>query len=83
MLQEMHDYQRRGYTPKVKPTKACKSCSLMDLCFPKLLKSKSVIHYVQSKMEEKYRKCKLNIWDNEHRRASYYNYQYRGNDAQQ
>lgn len=33
---EMHSYFQRGYTPRVKPTKACKSCSLADICLPEL-----------------------------------------------
>lgn len=36
MSTEMHAYFERGYTPKVKPTKACRSCSLADLCLPQL-----------------------------------------------
>lgn len=32
--QEMHAYFQRGYTPKVKPFKGCKSCSLADVCLP-------------------------------------------------
>jgi CRISPR-associated exonuclease Cas4 len=34
--QEMHAYFQRGYTPKVKPFKGCKSCSLADVCLPTL-----------------------------------------------
>lgn len=52
LLQEMHDLYRRGYTPKVKPTKACNACSLKDLCLPKLLKNRSVSAYLKSAMEE-------------------------------
>ena len=33
---EMHDYFSKGYTPRVKPTKACQSCSLKDICLPEL-----------------------------------------------
>lgn len=33
---EMHDYFARGYTPKVKPFKGCKSCSLADICLPEV-----------------------------------------------
>ncbi len=33
---EMHAYFQRGYTPKVKPFKGCKSCSLADICLPHL-----------------------------------------------
>ena len=28
MLKEMHEYYKRGYTPKVKTTPKCKSCSI-------------------------------------------------------
>ena len=34
--QEMHSYFERGYTPRVKPSKACKSCSLENVCMPEL-----------------------------------------------
>jgi CRISPR-associated exonuclease Cas4 len=33
---EMHAYFERGYTPRVKPSKACRSCSLKDVCMPGL-----------------------------------------------
>lgn len=36
MAKEMHNYYDRGYTPKVKPNKSCRSCSLNDICFSKL-----------------------------------------------
>lgn len=36
MAAEMHNYFARGYTPRVKPTKACRSCSLTDVCLPAL-----------------------------------------------
>jgi CRISPR-associated exonuclease Cas4 len=36
---EMHAYFKRGYTPRVKPGKACHSCSLVDICLPKLLEN--------------------------------------------
>ncbi|MDL2233430.1 CRISPR-associated protein Cas4 [Ruminococcaceae bacterium OttesenSCG-928-L11] len=35
MLAEMHDYRRRGHTPKSKPNKSCKACSLRECCVPK------------------------------------------------
>lgn len=35
--QEMRDLYKRGYTPKVKPSKACQSCSLIDVCLPNLM----------------------------------------------
>jgi CRISPR-associated exonuclease Cas4 len=37
MVEEMHNYFQRGYTPKVKTSKACRSCSLADICLPVLL----------------------------------------------
>lgn len=34
--EEMHRYMHRGHTPKVRRTKACVSCSLVDICVPSL-----------------------------------------------
>ena len=36
MAKEMHDYFKRGYTPRVKPFKGCRACSLADVCLPEL-----------------------------------------------
>jgi len=36
MSEEMHAYFQRGYTPRVKTSKACRSCSLADICLPEL-----------------------------------------------
>jgi CRISPR-associated exonuclease Cas4 len=36
MSEEMHNYFGRGYTPRVKPFKGCRSCSLADVCLPVL-----------------------------------------------
>ena len=53
MLQEMHDYFRRGHTPKVKPSRSCKSCSLRDLCLPELLRNKqSAASYIRTHLQE-------------------------------
>ena len=52
LLKEMHELYRRGFTPKVKPSKACNSCSLKDLCLPKLMKTRSVAVYLKNAMEE-------------------------------
>lgn len=52
MFLEMHDYYDRRYTPKVKPNKSCKSCSLMEICIPKLGKNPSVKHYIQKNLRE-------------------------------
>ena len=53
MFQEMHQYYKRQYTPKVKPGKKCTACSLKDVCLPKLGKNGSVKMYLaQALMEE-------------------------------
>jgi len=46
---EMRTYYQRGYTPKVKPKKVCVSCSLKDVCLPKLPTS-SVKEYINEKV---------------------------------
>lgn len=51
LLIQMHDLYRRGYTPKVKPSKACNACSLKDLCLPRLMKTRSVAAYLMDAME--------------------------------
>ena len=51
-ITEMHQLYQRGYTPKVKPSKACNACSLKELCLPVLCKGKSVKAYLTAAMEE-------------------------------
>lgn len=51
-LAEMHQLYQRGYTPKVKPTKACAACSLQDLCLPKLMRTRPVAAYLADAMED-------------------------------
>lgn len=51
MLEEMHRLYARGYTPKVKPTKGCSSCSLKELCLPALMKGKTTDTYLLQAME--------------------------------
>ena len=51
--EEMHQYYRRGYTPKAKPTKSCAACSLKDLCLPQLSRRGSVSGYLKQAMEER------------------------------
>lgn len=51
LLGEMHHLYARGYTPKVKKTKRCESCSLKAICLPKLEKSKSVARYISENLE--------------------------------
>lgn len=49
---EMHDYYERNYTPKVKTSKGCVSCSLKDICMPKIDKSGSVESYINKMLGE-------------------------------
>lgn len=52
MLEEMHSYAVRGYTPKVKPSKSCNACSLKELCLPALMRKTSVRSYLDSRLKE-------------------------------
>lgn len=52
IFQEMHQYYTRKYTPKVKKSKACSSCSLKEICLPGLEKSISVGKYMAQILEE-------------------------------
>lgn len=50
--QEMHAYFARGYTPRVKPFKGCRACSLADLCLPHLQNARiSAAAYTLSQIE--------------------------------
>ena len=49
---EMHDYYEQNYTPKVKTSKGCVSCSLKDICMPKIDKSGSVESYINKMLGE-------------------------------
>jgi CRISPR-associated exonuclease Cas4 len=52
MSDEMHAYFQRGYTPRVKPSKACRSCSLADICLPGLLENViPASKYIQQQVE--------------------------------
>jgi len=52
LLEEMHRYSSRGYTPKVKTGIFCRACSLSELCLPKLCKNISATEYVNNKLKE-------------------------------
>lgn len=52
-LSEMHALYKRGYTPKVKPSKACRACSLFEQCLPGALKAKAVKAYIEESLCEK------------------------------
>lgn len=53
MSAEMHNYFSRGYTPKVKMHKGCRSCSLADICLP-VLNEKVVAasRYIKQNVED-------------------------------
>ena len=49
---EMHAYYQRGYTPRVRPSKACRSCSLAHICLPKLQRRKALAsRYIEQYIE--------------------------------
>lgn len=50
--EEMHQYSRRGHTPRAKPTQSCKACSLKDLCLPQLARREPVSSYLKHALEE-------------------------------
>ncbi len=52
LCREMHGLYRKGYTPKVKTSKKCRSCSLKDLCLPKLNKNLDVEQYIADRLGE-------------------------------
>lgn len=47
IFKEMHEIYDRRHTPKVKPAKSCKACSLTEICMPKLCKNPSVSNYIK------------------------------------
>lgn len=52
MLSEMHKLVQRGSTPKVKPSKSCKACSMKDICLPAMLRGRSGAAFIKNAMEE-------------------------------
>lgn len=53
MAAEMHGYFRRGYTPRVRVSKACRSCSLKDICLPGLKRGpSSASAYIQKRIAD-------------------------------
>lgn len=52
MSEEMHNYFSRGYTPKVKTHKGCRSCSLAEICLPVLQENViAASKYIQKQLE--------------------------------
>ncbi len=52
IIKEMHEYFQRRYTPKVRAGKACNSCSLKDICLPRLNKTTTVKKYIDDALQE-------------------------------
>lgn len=53
MSDEMHNYFARGHTPRVKPFKGCRACSLADVCLPTLQgKVIAASKYIQKQLED-------------------------------
>ncbi len=52
IVNEMHDLFARGYTPKVKSSKSCRSCSLRDVCLPKLARTRSAKQFIEETLRE-------------------------------
>lgn len=50
---EMHAYMSRGYTPRVKISKACRACSLASVCLPDLqARTVAASAYIRQQIEE-------------------------------
>ncbi len=52
MVNEMHQYYERKYTPHVKYSKRCNSCSLKDICIPRTGKISSAEKYISQAFED-------------------------------
>ena len=52
IVKEMHELYDKRYTPKVKTSKKCKSCSLSEICMPKLCKDTSAINYIKKNIQD-------------------------------
>lgn len=52
IVEEMHRYYKRKYTPQVKYGRHCSACSLRDICMPKLGKTSSARKYLAQALED-------------------------------
>ncbi|WP_018663053.1 CRISPR-associated protein Cas4 [Heyndrickxia acidiproducens] len=52
IAEEMQDYYKRRYTPKVKTGPFCNNCSLQNICVPNLMHKRSVKSYIEGKISE-------------------------------
>ncbi len=51
-IQEMMDYAKKEYTPKVKPNNGCNSCSLKSICLPEIIHREEVNSYYSRHLKE-------------------------------
>lgn len=52
VIEEMHKYYKKSYTPRVKIGNHCKRCSLQNICLPELLKRERVSTYMNRMLAE-------------------------------
>ncbi|NMA83578.1 MAG: CRISPR-associated protein Cas4 [Epulopiscium sp.] len=52
IVKEMNHYYDRRYTPKVKKSRKCRSCSLKNFCLPELNSTILVSKYMEKRMKE-------------------------------
>lgn len=52
LFEEMHQYYRRKYTPRVRRSKSCNACSIKDICLPSLGRDRSVGEYIRESLTE-------------------------------
>lgn len=52
IINEMNNYYERRYTPKVKKSRKCRTCSLKNLCLPELDGTISVSKYIEKRIKE-------------------------------
>lgn len=52
IVEEMHMYYEKRYTPKVRTGPHCKQCSLRNICLPVLMEKSSVKTYIERKLQE-------------------------------
>lgn len=53
-FERMHQLYQNSHTPKVKVSKACKACSLAELCLPKINRKISVVDYLDKNLREEH-----------------------------
>lgn len=52
LSEAMHKTFESGFTPKAEENRACRSCSLIDICAPELTKKTSVAYYLKKVLDE-------------------------------